>query len=253
MSPDAAFAAVTAIPPVSTVAEAISRMESIDSVLSAGDGLACFNRMYLQVTRLVADRLEAGFFADQVFVDTLDVTFANRYLSAAAAAGDGSLPVSPGVPRCWAALLDSRTSERVAPIQFALAGMNAHINHDLPLAVVDTCEQLGTAPDDGTHHDDYGRINDLLEGVEAEVRQSFESGIVRAVDQELSPVETVLANWSIDALATPHGPVHRRSGRCGSCRRCARATSKPWTGWSASPAAACSCAPTDTSTDRSPS
>ena len=30
-----------------------------------------------------------------------------------------------------------------APIQFALAGMNAHINRDLPLALVETCDELG--------------------------------------------------------------------------------------------------------------
>jgi hypothetical protein len=37
----------------------------------------------------------------------------------------------------------------IEPVQFALAGMNAHINHDLPLAMVSTCTALGTAPDVG--------------------------------------------------------------------------------------------------------
>ena len=30
-----------------------------------------------------------------------------------------------------------------SPAAFAFAGMNAHINHDLSLALVQTCEELG--------------------------------------------------------------------------------------------------------------
>ena len=43
--------------PVTTVAGAIARMEAIEAALSATDGLACFNRMYLDVTRQVNRRL----------------------------------------------------------------------------------------------------------------------------------------------------------------------------------------------------
>ncbi|GAC1326558.1 MAG: DUF5995 family protein [Mycobacteriales bacterium] len=182
-----------------SVAEAVDRMAAIEAALPASDGLACFNRMYLQVTRLVGERLTAGYVADPAFLDALDVCFANRYLAAADAAGDGSAPLPAGVPRCWAALLERRTDQRVAAIQFALAGMNAHINHDLPLAVVQACEQLGTAPDEGSHHADYDRVNALLAGVEQEVRRSFEAGIVRSVDSQIGPLETVLGNWSIEA------------------------------------------------------
>ena len=36
--------------PVVSVAEAIARMEAIAAALPAADGIACFNRMYLDVT-----------------------------------------------------------------------------------------------------------------------------------------------------------------------------------------------------------
>ena len=45
----------------------------------------------------------------------------------------------------------------IEPVQFALAGMNAHINHDLPLAVVSTCSALATAPEVGPHFADWRR------------------------------------------------------------------------------------------------
>ena len=36
--------------PVTSVDEAVARMEAIGAALPASDGLACFNRMYLEVT-----------------------------------------------------------------------------------------------------------------------------------------------------------------------------------------------------------
>jgi hypothetical protein len=53
--------------------------------------------------------------------------------------------------------------------------MNAHINHDLPVAVVSTCAQLATSPAAGTHLADYQKVDQLLDAAEQSVRQSFES------------------------------------------------------------------------------
>ena len=50
--------------PVVSVAAAIARMEAIAAALPAADGLACFNRMYLDVTQQVNSQLGQGFFAD---------------------------------------------------------------------------------------------------------------------------------------------------------------------------------------------
>ena len=43
-----------------SVAEAIARMEAIEAALPAADGIACFNRMYLEVTREVDSQLGQG-------------------------------------------------------------------------------------------------------------------------------------------------------------------------------------------------
>ncbi len=53
--------------------------------------------------------------------------------------------------------------------------MNAHINHDLPVAVVSTCAQLATSPAAGTHLAAYRKVDQLLDAAEQSVRQSFES------------------------------------------------------------------------------
>jgi hypothetical protein len=75
--------------------------------------------------------------------------------------------------------------------------MNAHINHDLPLAVVKTCNDLATAPGEGCHHNDYQRVDALLDAEEQSVRESFEPPGVVIVDKHVAAVCNVIANWNI--------------------------------------------------------
>ena len=180
--------------PVVSVAEAIARMEAIDAALPAADGLACFNRIYLDVTRRVNSQLGQGFFADPEFMTQLDVTFVNLYFGAADAAADPA-----AVPPAWRPLVDRRGTAGIEPIQFALAGLNAHINHDLPLAIVSTCTARATAPDAGPHFADYQKVDQLLDAAEQSIRQSFEDAAELAADRHLSAVANLIGNWSINS------------------------------------------------------
>ena len=168
-------------------------MEAIAAGLPDTDGLACFNRMYLEVTREVGERLGAGYFADPEFMTRLDVTFANLYFEAADATASSMAPLA------WRPLIEERQQPGIEPVQFALAGMNAHINHDLPIAVVRTCTELGTAPTDGTHRADYQKVDQILDAIEQSVRQSFESAAERAADQHLAAVDNLIACWTINS------------------------------------------------------
>jgi Family of unknown function (DUF5995) len=180
--------------PVTSIAEVIARMEAIGAALSAGDGMACFNRMYLDVTRQVNSRLGQGFFADPVFMTRLDVMFASFYFAATDAAGDPA-----AVPLAWRPLVERRAEPGIEPIQFALAGMNAHINHDLPIAMVSTCAALATFPEAGSHSADYQKVDQLLNAAEQSIRESFESAPELAVDHHLSAVSNLIADWSINS------------------------------------------------------
>jgi len=77
--------------------------------------------------------------------------------------------------------------------------MNAHINHDLPVAVVTTCTELGTAPADGSHFADFQKVDALLDAAEQGIRRSFESAPELAVDAHLRAVENLVACWSINS------------------------------------------------------
>jgi Family of unknown function (DUF5995) len=180
-------------PPVATIPEVMAQMEALKAALPATDGLACFNRMYLEVTQQVNAELDQGFYADPAFMTQLDVTFAGLYFSAADAAGPATVPLA------WRPLVEQRGNPGIEPVQFALAGMNAHINHDLPLAVVATCAALGTSPEAGAHYADYQKVDQLLDAAEQSVRQSFESAPELDVDRHFAAVCSLIANWSINS------------------------------------------------------
>jgi hypothetical protein len=101
-------------------------------------------------------------------------------------------------PRAWAPLFDGRHRPGVAAVQFGVAGMNAHINRDLPVAVVRTCEAMGVTPGRGTpQHADYERVNQLLEQVEARAVERLATGLVGAVARGLGRVDDVMAMWQV--------------------------------------------------------
>ena len=168
-------------------------MEEIEAALPAMDGVACFNRMYLDVTRQVNAELDQGFYADPAFMTRLDVNFANLYFDAVAKAGDPE-----AVPEAWRPLFERRGNPGIEEIQFALAGMNAHINHDLPIAMVDTCDDLATAPDVDPHHADYEKVDQLLDAAETAIRRMFEDRCERTADKRLGAVLTFVCNWGIN-------------------------------------------------------
>ena len=180
--------------PVVSIAEAIARMEAIGASLPAADGFACFNRMYLDVMRQIDSRLSQGFFADPAFMTQLDVEFANLYFAAADVAADPA-----AVPVAWRPLAERRAAPGIESVQFALAGMNAHINHDLPLALARTCAALATAPDADPHLADYQKVDQLLDAAEQSIRQSFESAPEITVDRHLSAVLDLIGNWTINS------------------------------------------------------
>ena len=178
--------------PLISVDEAITRMEALDEALPAGDGLACFNHMYLGVMQQIAQRLSRGFFTDPVTMTHLDVVFANLYF-AAADAGEPS-----AAPPAWQPLLLRRAEAGIEPVQFALAGMNTHISHDLPIAIATTCAELSFPPTATVFHADYEKVDQILDAAEQSARESFESGAILATDQHLRAVINLIANWNLN-------------------------------------------------------
>jgi Family of unknown function (DUF5995) len=178
--------------PVTSVDEAIARMEALDATLPPGDGLERFNHMYLGVMRQIAQRLSQGFFTDPVTMTHLDMVFADLYFAAADASEPSAAPVA------WQPLLHRRADSGVEPVQFALAGMNTHISHDLPIAIATTCAELSFAPTAAVFRGDYEKVDQILDAAEQSARESFESGDILAADEHLRAVLNLIANWNLN-------------------------------------------------------
>jgi Family of unknown function (DUF5995) len=173
-----------------TVADVVKRMQAIAAEVPAADGAGVFNNVYLRVTEMVADRLQSpGVFDDDAFVADLDARFAGLWFTAYDATGVK--------PKAWAPLFAARASGRVLPIQFALAGMNAHIENDLPLAVVATCTARRRTPTSPGVREDYDKVNELLADVEAEIRRSFLTEVEKSIDDRFEPVVHLISSWDI--------------------------------------------------------
>jgi hypothetical protein len=108
----------------------VERMRAVlDQLETRGDPRRYFLAVYLRTTIAIRDELLAQGFRDTDWVERWDVAFADLYLDALDRA-DRAEPV----PAPWSvafALTDQ------PPLRNVLAGMNAHINYDLPQALLE--------------------------------------------------------------------------------------------------------------------
>ncbi|HUC00226.1 MAG TPA: DUF5995 family protein [Solirubrobacterales bacterium] len=183
---------------VKTVADVLARLAAIDAALPDSDGVKWFNRLYLEMTQQLEATVASHPEAAPGFLAALDVVFAERYLTAFDASGNSG-PLPPNYPfHAWKPLFEARYEQGIAPVQFALAGMNAHINHDLAIAVCGTCAARRSEPnDDGPEHRDYESVNGLIAKVEKQMKGWMMTGLLKELDREFGDVDDVVAIWNI--------------------------------------------------------
>ena len=172
----------------------IARMTALLAELrQSGDDRAAFHATYLRTTRAVADALAAGDFLDADWVERWDVAFAGLYLDALEASQRGG-----PVPRPWAVAFAAAAAERsLPPLQLVLLGMNAHINYDLPQALlaVISDDEFGDPELLARREADHRKIDEVL------------SARVRAEDDELR--ELGERSWQDNVLQ----PLNRTATR----------------------------------------
>jgi hypothetical protein len=177
---------------VATIDDVVATMRAIDARLPDDDGVKWFNFLYLEVTKAVlADRAA---WKDWPFLQQFDVVFARLYFDAVV-----TWERQPAAtPHAWRPMLRARHDRKLARIQFALAGMNAHINRDLPVALSRLAEPDGRFPSrDGARYADFRHVNDILERVEGTVRAVLATGLLGEIDRSLGDLDSVLAMWKV--------------------------------------------------------
>jgi hypothetical protein len=180
-----------------SIPSVIARLREIEGSAPSSDGVACFAQLYREVTEGVGAEMPQQTADDARFLERLDVGFAGLFFSALDAYEQGAATV----PSAWVPLFADRSRRGVAPLQFALAGMNAHINRDLPVALVASCQELGldvfAAASD---HAAFERVDVLLGQVEQRVKGLYLTGWIRTVDRVIHRIhrlDDVVAMWDV--------------------------------------------------------
>jgi hypothetical protein len=117
---------------------------------TSADASGYFPAMYARVTERVERAAADGRVGDGERMEAFARVFAGRYLDAV---GGGH------VPGCWQAAADAAHDDSLLISQHLLVGINAHVNHDLPLTVVGLADETG---DLASLRPGFDAINDIL-------------------------------------------------------------------------------------------
>jgi hypothetical protein len=166
----------------------------------AGDRRAVFAECYLVMTRRVEENIRAGRFHDGVWVGRLLDRFATYYFDAVDSYG-GVLGVRV-CPAVWREALNACADPMCHPLQALMLGINAHINHDLALALVDVLDDWPTLDEAGRQRrrEDHERVNTIIDDTTDEVQKDVVgrwSPAAEGLDLLLGPLD----EWAFGALA----------------------------------------------------
>jgi hypothetical protein len=170
------------------IAAVLERMDGhLDRFDAAEDYRAVFCRAYRHTTLRVGEAIGRGEFLDAAWMTRLDVRFADYYFDALDAWERHLVPPEP-----WVVCFEEAELQRSSVVQDLILGMNAHLNHDLVLAIVDV---LGPDDDLAQRRRDHDHINTVLARIVDEVQDEITSRyslLARLLD---------VAFWRFDEIA----------------------------------------------------
>jgi len=170
-----------------SIEELLTRMAADLARLSAaGDARRFFHATYQRTTEAVADEIVRGGFADPDWVRRWDLAFASLYIDALDADQRGDKVSGP-----WRVAFDAADRRPdLPPLRHVLFGINAHINYDLPQALI---EVIGPGDFDNPT---------VLRGREAD-HQRVDSVLRARVDAEDAELGAVSRVTILDRLLRP--------------------------------------------------
>lgn len=169
----------------STIGVVADRMQDLlDGLPPDRAHLAAFLSTYRRTTLAVGDAVAQARFEDPEWVEDWDVAFAQLYLDAHDAYATGGSPARP-----WRLAFGAPAG--LPALRLVLLGINAHVNYDLPQAL------LAVISDDdfadpvllARRRRDHARIDDVLaRRVAAEDGELSAGGAKSALDKVLTPL-----------------------------------------------------------------
>jgi Family of unknown function (DUF5995) len=164
---------------VTTIPDVVDRLTQVygyaldTTTAGQNDGIVCFTQLYRTITEAVYKET----YEDLEYLVHLDLEFARRYFRALRSyAADRA-----SAPRPWRLLFDARSDPDIERVQFAAAGVNAHINYDLADALLATWEDF--EPNDARRRD-FDKINDMFDRHMDGLRQFYDAPFGKAEDDD---------------------------------------------------------------------
>ncbi|WP_347354919.1 DUF5995 family protein [Intrasporangium sp.] len=175
--------------PARNLETVVAAMDARLAALPAGQpARRRFLETYRRTTLAVGTAIDEARFEDPAWVERCDVVFADLYLAAL----DRDLAGAPGVPRPWRLAFDAPPS--LPALRHVLLGINAHLNYDLPQAL------LGVIDDDefadpvltARRRRDHERVDRVLAGCVGAEDDRLAAGSTRTVTERvLQPLNRV--------------------------------------------------------------
>ena len=165
---------------------------------ASADPRAIFLECYLRMTRNMLDAIDAAEFQDAAWVDQLLVRFAGHYFAALTAYERASL----ATPAVWRIAHDAAGQPQTMTLQNLFLGVNAHINYDLVITVVELLAPEWadlSAAERGVRYADYTHVNDVI----ARTIDVVQDEIVERATPALELVDRLLGRldeWAIVRL-----------------------------------------------------
>jgi hypothetical protein len=140
--------------PFVTLDEVVEGLGALEAhYIALQDRRAIFLTVYGLMSREMKRGIEQGVFNDGDWVTRYTVRFANYYREAVAGYEGGTR-----IPKSWQIAFSATQEPDGLVLQDVLLGINAHVNHDLALALTD----VSIEPDRAARHQDHVRVNEIL-------------------------------------------------------------------------------------------
>ena len=179
-----------------TISEVISQLDEIIAwSIHNNNRIGYFATLYRRMTASIQRGILNNSFEDGKRMETLDVSFANRYFTAWEAYTNKK-PCSDA----WCAAFDACENGNLIVLQHLILGINTHINMDLCMATAECC------PGDKIYalKNDFNKINELIAG-ESQLVQNTLCKIwfpLRFLNDIAGNQEKAVLNFSIGTART---------------------------------------------------
>lgn len=183
--------------------EVLQQMQAlIDEWRAARDARAIFLRCYQLMTANMLGAVQAGQFHDPPWVSRLLHHFATYYFSAL----DQYDQAAPDTPAVWLFAFERTFATDQSPLQKLMLGVNAHINYDLVLTLLDMLQPEWdrlSPTERGRRYEDHCQINAIIsatiDGVQDQIIEPTSRGLAIA-DTALGPFDEwltaqLIAHW----------------------------------------------------------